>query len=120
MTIHIYGIPNCGTVKKALDFLKATGKDFTFHDFKKEGITREKLTCWSEINDWQALLNKKGTTWRSLSHQEQEKGATFKGALILMEQYTSIIKRPVVEWPNGELTVGFDEQVFSTRLNINP
>jgi arsenate reductase (glutaredoxin) len=117
MAIHIYGIPNCGTVKKALNFLKTTGQDFTFHDFKKEGISREKLTSWAVSKDWELLLNKKGTTWRALSNLEQEKGLTLKGALCLMEQYPSIIKRPVVEWQNGEVTIGFDERLFREQLS---
>jgi arsenate reductase-like glutaredoxin family protein len=56
----VYAIPNCNTVKKALDWLKANKVSYEFHDYKKIGITSTKLTDWSKEIGWEALINKKG------------------------------------------------------------
>jgi Spx/MgsR family transcriptional regulator len=111
--IHIYGIPNCDTVKKSLDWLKKNKVEFTFHDFKKEAITATQLKAWSKAVGRDTLLNKKSATWRALTPAEQEAASTEKGAIALMQEKPSIIKRPVVEWVNGKITAGFDEKVFS-------
>jgi Spx/MgsR family transcriptional regulator len=114
--IHLYGIPNCGSVKKALEFLKKREATYTFHDFKKEGVTRKKLAEWAGKTGWETLLNKKGTTWRALSLEQQSVAVNEQGAFELMQQQTSLIKRPVVEWPDAAVTVGFDEALFSQKL----
>jgi len=114
--IHVYGIPNCGSVKKALDFLKNHAPDFTFHDFKKEGITSSKLKTWAKTTGWEILLNKKGTTWKGLSPELQSSANNAAGAAALMQQYTSVIKRPVVEWADGSISVGYDEGLYKTKL----
>jgi Spx/MgsR family transcriptional regulator len=111
--IHLYGIPNCDTVKKALDFLKENKVAFTFHDFKKEVIPAIQLKAWSKAIGRQILLNKKSTTWRALTPGEQEAASTEKGSVKLMQEKPSVIKRPVVEWSNGKITAGFDEKVFN-------
>jgi Spx/MgsR family transcriptional regulator len=114
--IHIYGIPNCGSVKKALDYFKDRAIACTFHDFKKERLTASKLELWSKSMDWEKLLNKKGTTWRGLSQEEQAHASKVPGAIDVMLQHTSVIKRPVVEWADGSVTVGFDESLFAGKL----
>ncbi|HSK12859.1 MAG TPA: Spx/MgsR family RNA polymerase-binding regulatory protein [Phnomibacter sp.] len=114
--IEVYGIPNCNTVKKALDHLKGKKAAFNFHDFKKEGISADALKTWANALGWESLLNKKGTTWRGLTPEEQQTAAKQKGALELMQQRTSVIKRPVIEWPDGSMTVGYDEALFNARL----
>jgi Spx/MgsR family transcriptional regulator len=114
--VHIYGIPNCNSVKKGLDALKAAGVAYTFHDFKKEGLSPERLIAWSQAVGTDALLNKKGTTWRGLSAAEQAGAATIAGARALMVEKTSLIKRPVVEWPDGTITVGLEAQGFEAQL----
>jgi Spx/MgsR family transcriptional regulator len=114
--IHIYGIPNCNSVKKALDFLKKHNATFVFHDFKKEGVTKEQLKHWAESTGWENLMNKKGTTWRALTPEEQSKASLKTGAFDLMQHKTSVIKRPLAEWPGGSVTVGFDEKLFSNSI----
>jgi Spx/MgsR family transcriptional regulator len=104
--LHVYGIPNCNTVKKVLDQLKAEGHNITFHDFKKEGVSKGKLESWCKAVGWEALVNKKGTTWRGLAPEVQASITTKANALMLMQEKTSVIKRPVVEWPDGRVTVG--------------
>ncbi len=109
---HIYGIPNCDTIKKSLDWFKKNKVEFTFHDFRKDGIAIAKLKTWSKAVGRDVLLNKKSTTWRELSPEEQEAASTDKGGLALMQEKTTVIKRPVVEWANGNITAGFNEASF--------
>ena len=114
--IHLYGIPNCNTVNKAIQFLKDHQVAFAFHDFKKENVTKAQLKKWAKAVGMEALLNKKGTTWRGLSAEEQLAASAKEGAFELMMTKPSVIKRPVVEWLDGSITTGFDEQGFTSRL----
>ena len=114
--MNIYGIPNCNTVKKAQDWLTDHGFTFVFHNFKKEGVTDEKLQRWCEKFGWENVLNKKGTTWRKLT-AEQQQGITDQASAIniLMENH-SAIKRPVVEVNQEPLLIGFDEAKYQALL----
>ncbi len=111
-TVNVYGIPNCNSVKKAIDWLKKNKTEFVFHDFKKSGITKQQLTVWCKKAGWQTVLNKKGTTWRGLTAQEQEGVTSQSSAVAIMGEKTSLIKRPVVEYKDI-LLIGFDEQKFT-------
>lgn len=113
-TITVYGIPNCNTIKKTLDWYKKKNIQVEFHDYKKSGIKKEKLSQWCKEVGWEALLNKKSTTWRSLSIEEQQKITNEKAAIALMASYMSIIKRPVIEM-NGKIIVGFNETYFTKQ-----
>jgi len=104
--IHLYGIPNCDTVKKARGWLDARGIGYTFHDYKKEGADPAKLAGWSDAVEWEVLLNRRGTTFRALSEADKADINRAK-ALHLMVANPSLIKRPVVEHAGGVL-VGFD------------
>jgi Spx/MgsR family transcriptional regulator len=112
----VFGIPNCNTVKKALDFFKSQGVSIEFHDFKKQGVSPDLLEDWAKQHAWENLLNKKGTTWRGLSAEEQQAALHWQGAVALMQQRPSVIKRPVTHWPNGAITIGFDEAIFSSNI----
>lgn len=114
MTIELYGIPNCDTVKKARVWLDARGIRYAFHDYKKEGVDRERLARWADKSGWALLLNTRGTTFRKLSEQDRA-GIDEAKALALMEAHPSLIKRPVVEHPGG-LLVGFDPDRWSEAL----
>ena len=104
--IEVYGIPNCDTVKKARAWLDTRGVGYAFHDYKKEGADPAKLAAWSDAVGWEALLNRRGTTFRGLSEADKADIDRAK-ALRLMAANPSLIKRPVVEHPGGVL-VGFD------------
>lgn len=108
----VYGIPNCETVRKTTDWLKQHKTAFEFHDYKKSGISAEKLKQWCEQVGWETLLNKKGTTWRGLSAEAQAKITTAKQAIKLMAEHTSSIKRPVIEKNGKIITVGFKEAEY--------
>jgi arsenate reductase len=109
--MKVYGITNCNTVKKALDWLKQNGIAYEFHDFKKLGVTEAKLKEWAAYNGWESLINKKGTTWRSLDPKIQNSVTSDKAAFALMQEKTSVIKRPVLEKENTIL-FGFDEDAY--------
>ena len=110
--IIVYGIPNCNSVKKVLDWYKRNNIPIDFIDYKKYGIKPEKLIEWCKAVGWEILLNKKSTTWRSLSVEEQQLVKNEKVAIQLMTQYPSVIKRPVIEM-NGKLRVGLNESYLN-------
>jgi arsenate reductase len=110
--ITLYGIPNCDTVKKTMDWFKKKKIDIGFHNYKTAGITEDKLTAWSKLVGWETIFNKKSTTWRELPASEQEKIKTQADAITLMMEHTSIIKRPVIE-TGKNLLVGFNEAEYA-------
>lgn len=113
--LHVYGIKNCSTVKKALNWLEENKLDYTFHDYKKEGISEEKLREWEKEISWETLVNKKGTTWRKLTTEAQTAVTDAKSANQILVKNTSMIKRPLIEG-GKQLVVGFDENEYSSFL----
>lgn len=107
MTITLYGIPNCDTVKKARAWLDANGVGYEFHDYKKAGITAAKLKAWSKALGWESVLNRAGTTFRKLP-EDAKAGLDQTKAVALMIEQPSMIKRPIVEHKGG-LLVGFKQ-----------
>ena len=114
MTIQLYGIPNCDTVKKARTWLDAAGIAYAFHDYKKEGADPARLEKWADAAGWEALLNRRGTTFRKLPDAEKE-GIDRDRAIALMAAQPSLIKRPVVDYEGG-LLVGFSESAWEAAL----
>ena len=114
----LYGLANCDSTKAAMKWLKANGQKFHFHDFKMEGITAGKLKEWLKQVPLEQLLNKKSTTWRSLSQEVQFSAGSQEGAILLMQEFPSLIKRPLVEWNKNSITSGFDEAVFHSRSGV--
>lgn len=110
----LYGIPNCDTVKKARAWLDEHGVAYAFHDFKKSGVPPQ-LDAWVSQLGWQAVLNRKGTTWRKLDPATQTAVQDAAGAVALMREQPSVIKRPVVEWTGGTVTVGFAPEDWAAR-----
>ena len=115
-TITLYGIPNCDTVKKARAWLAEREAPVVFHDFKKQGVPDAQLNRWLPAVGWEKLVNRQGTTWRKLPLDEQAAVRDEASARALMVRQPSVIKRPVVEWTDGTLTVGFSDALFSERL----
>jgi len=105
--IVLYGIPNCDTVKKARAWLAQHGVAYVFHDFKKDGLPAQRLDAWVGQVGWEALLNRRGGTWRKLDDAAQQRVTGAVAAKAVMHAQPSIIKRPVVEW-SDKITVGFD------------
>lgn len=113
----LYGIKNCNTVKKATSWLDTNNIPYTFHDYKKEGISEEKLKEWIKQVGWEPLVNKKGTTWRMLDEATKDSITTQKNAMALMEEKTSVIKRPLIEKGKTIVTLGFDEKEFEEKYH---
>jgi Spx/MgsR family transcriptional regulator len=105
MSITLYGIPNCDTVKKARSWLDGKGIAYAFHDYKKAGADAAKLSAWCDALGWEAVLNRAGTTFRKLPDAEKA-GLDMAKAIKLMLDQPSMIRRPMVEHPAG-LLVGF-------------
>jgi arsenate reductase len=107
MSITVYGIPNCDTVKKARGWLDAHGVPYVFHDFKKAGVPADRLAAWTRDTGWEKVLNRQGTTWRKLDPALRGSVRDDASARQLMLAQPSVIKRPVVDW-GAKTTVGFD------------
>ncbi|TKC07289.1 arsenate reductase [Pedobacter frigoris] len=112
----VYGIPNCNTVKKAMDWLAENGFKPEFHDFKKKGITAEQLNEWCDTFGWENVLNKKGTTWRKLSLEQQQEVIDQHSAIKVLLMNTSAIKRPVVEVDGKAVLISFNEEAYERLL----
>ena len=115
MTIHLYGIPNCDTVKKARVWLEGEGKAYTFHDYKKEGAEPERIANWIAAAGLDLVVNRKGTTFRALSEDDKARAADAAQAPALLAANPSVIKRPIVEHPGG-LLVGFKADEWAAAL----
>ena len=103
----VYGISNCDTVKKARTWLSEQGITYQFHDFKKQGVPAARLPDWMQAVGWEKLLNRQGTTWRKLDDATKASAVDAASAATVMQEHASTIKRPVVEWADGRITVGF-------------
>ncbi len=103
-------------MKKAFDWLDGKGIKYEFHDYKKSGITNEKLDQWLQSLDIWKLINAKGSTWRLLTDSEKAGVYDIPSAKALMKEKTSVIKRPLVELPNNEYLLGFDEGEWKVKL----
>jgi len=114
----VYGIAHCDTVKKARDWLSTAGLHYQFHDFKKAGLPEAALADWLRALGWEALVNRKGTTWRKLDPALQAATQDAPSASALMRAHPSVIKRPVVRWPDGAFSVGFSPSLFASRKGM--
>lgn len=112
----LYGIPNCNTVKKAQDWLKAHQIAFQFHNFKKDGITAQKLTEWFNTFGWENVINKNGLTFKKLSKEEQAKINSASSAIAYLMQNTSAIKRPILTQNNHAILIGFAEERYAEKF----
>ncbi|RJG00848.1 ArsC family reductase [Noviherbaspirillum sedimenti] len=111
MSITLYGIPNCDTVKKARTWLDARGIPYVFHDFKKAGISEALVSGWLRDVAWDVLVNRKGTTWRGLDEARKESIFDAASATTLMLEAPSIVKRPVLV-KDGRTHVGFADASY--------
>ncbi|MGA9456771.1 MAG: ArsC family reductase [Pseudolabrys sp.] len=115
MSVTIYGIKNCDTMKKARAWLDKRGVAYAFHDYKTAGIGRAQLEEWSKKIGWETLLNRAGTSFKKLPYRDKD-GITQAKALALMLKQPSMIKRPVLEAGRGKLLVGFKPEQYAATL----
>ncbi len=106
-SVTVYGIANCDTVRKARRWFREHGIEVRFHDFRKDGLEEAALRRWAEILGVDALLNRRGMTWRRLDAAARARAGDAEGAIALMLEHPALIRRPVVE-TGGRVTVGFD------------
>jgi len=111
----IYGIKNCDTMKKARAWLDSHDVAYEFHDYKIEGVAKEKLKAWCDELGWETLLNRAGTTFRKLPESDKENLSESK-AIALMLAQPSMIKRPVLE-RGGKLLVGFKPEIYAKEIS---
>lgn len=111
MSVTIYGIPNCDTMKKARTWLDAHGIAYTFHDYKKQGLDKGKLGGWTDALGWEVLLNKAGTTFRKLDDADKQDLTAAKAQKLMLAQ-PSLVKRPVLE-AEGKILVGFKPDEYA-------
>lgn len=110
MTVTIFGIKNCDTMKRARTWLETHKVAHQFHDYKAAGIDKVTLEGWAKKVSWEILLNRAGTTFKKLPDTDKE-NITEKKAIALMQAQPSMIKRPVLE-AKGKLTVGFKPEEY--------
>ena len=114
MTITIYGIKACDTMKKARSWLEANGVDHAFHDYKTKAIGRDTLEAWARSVGWETLLNRSGTTFRKLADADKADLDQAKAVELMLAQ-PSMIKRPVLD-VDGRLIVGFKPETYAAAL----
>jgi len=108
-TVLVFGLAACDSVKQALSVLAQGAAPHRLHDFKRQGLSPALLDAWLRQigpQGWPALVNRQGTTWRKLSPDAQAQAQALEGARGLLLSQPSLVKRPVVQWPDGALTVG--------------
>ena len=109
----LYGIPNCDQVKKARAWLDAHPIDYVFHDFKKQGLSAALAHAWLDEAGAERVINRKGSTWRTLDDARKALVDKASGAATLICEQPSLVKRPVLRH-NGALTIGFDADHYKT------
>ncbi len=114
--ITLHGIPNCDTVKRARAWLAEQGVAYAFHDFRKAGVPAQPLQRWADALGWQRLLNRAGSTWRRLDDAQRAAVVDAASAAALMRAQPSVIRRPVMQWADGSVSVGFDAADWARRL----
>ncbi|WP_422137392.1 ArsC family reductase [Endozoicomonas sp. ALC020] len=110
--ITLYGINNCDTVRKARKWLTAAGIEYRFHDYRKDGLDKASLQTWSNELGWEALLNRRGTTWRQLPEQ-QKASVDEASAIELMLEQPAIIRRPLLD-TGSKRVLGFSDKQYQT------
>jgi arsenate reductase (glutaredoxin) len=113
--VGLYGLPYCDGTIAVTKWLEAKGYSVLLHNYKTDGISKEKLAEWTKALGWEKVLNKRSTTWRSLKKEEQDSVTDENTAIDIMLKNTSLIKRPVIEY-GKDLLIGFDEKKLSNTF----
>jgi Spx/MgsR family transcriptional regulator len=111
MTTTIYGIKNCDTMQKAFAWLSKHGVAYSFHDYKKDGVSKAQLSKWCKAAGWETVLNRAGTTFKKLPEADRA-NLTEAKAIALMLAQPSMIKRPVLE-TGGAIEIGFKPERYA-------
>ena len=114
--VTLYGISNCDTIKKAKNWLDKEGIDYSFHDYRKQGLDSDMLTPWVDSLGWEALLNRRGTTWRKLP-DDVKQNIERDSAINIMLENPSIIKRPLLI-KGDEQYLGFKDSHYGEIFQV--
>ena len=118
--LKLFGIKNCNTVKKAIDWMNISNISFEFMDVKKDSLNIDILNDWVQnmpVNySWESLVNKSGMTWRKLDDVQKESASDIKGALALIIEKPSVMKRPVIVNEKKIFTIGYNETIFQEKF----
>ena len=114
MTLTLYGIPNCDTVKKARVWLDQNGVAYAFHDYKKQGIDQARLDAWVDELGWETVLNRSGTTFRALPDADKADLDAAKAVRLMLAQ-PSMIKRPILDLGDRRIA-GFKPEIYAAAL----
>jgi arsenate reductase len=114
--ITMFGIKNCDTIKKARKWLGAEGIEYHFHDYKKDGLSPDMLNAWVKDLGWEALINKRGTTWRKLPEEVKESVDQVSAIQIMLDN-ASIIKRPLLINDADSKLLGFKAEEYQEFIN---
>lgn len=116
MELKVYGIKNCNTMKKTFDFLESEGIDYEFTDYKKSAPDAGLLVKFADKVGFEKLINKKGMTYRKLIDDEKSQLESESAALALLSKKSSMIKRPIIQFPDGSLILGFEPEAIKEKL----
>ncbi|MPW35216.1 ArsC family reductase [Vibrio sp. B1Z05] len=116
MSVIMYGIPNCDTIKKAKKWLQEHQIEFTFHDYRKQGITSDMVSEFCDHLGWELVLNKRGTTYRQLD-DEQKQSLNHDSAITLLVEHPAMIKRPIIR-VGEQLHIGFKADQYDRIFNV--
>ena len=114
--VQLYGIPNCDTVKKALTYFKDKNIPVSFHNFKTGGISAEKLEEWFSVAGINKVVNKASTTYKELDEPLKKALESPDSAIPIIQEHTSVVKRPVVE-AHGKTLLGFKKEEYDSLFN---
>lgn len=114
--ITLYGLAKCSTCLKARQWLRERGAEAGFIDYRDQPLPAEELLRWSrELGGWEKLVNRASMTWRNLpeARKSPESDEQWLG---LIAEFPALVRRPLAVWPDGAVTVGFNEKKFLDRL----
>ena len=111
----LYGISNCDTVKKAKNWLDTHNIDYSFHDFRKDGLDAKIIDQWLKTTAWDKILNKRSTSWRNLEPEAQQ-SVNSENIVALLVKNPTLIKRPVLV-VNDTITIGFNLDTYQGIFN---
>lgn len=114
--VTLYGLKSCDSCRKARTWLAQNGVAVHVHDVRRDGVTPQELQNWLNALGWQTLLNRRSTTWRELEPVQRTAVTDDASAQTLLLAHPSAIKRPVVQWPCGKVTVGFAPERWQELL----
>jgi arsenate reductase len=121
--VRLYGIDSCDQVRGARRWLRQRGIAVQWHDFRRDGLEASLLAAWMSHLPWDALLNRRGMTWRQLSMVERTAVVDATSACELMLRLPAVIKRPVLE-VEERIVVGYSEalylSVFGPGTSVKP